>query len=149
MSNIYQFSRDGTPGTGRSESVPDTLAAAATLDDASPLYQADSIYRLILLKDPACITARHRPGVLDFQAGQVVAALKLIGSAAVLGSENGVFRMSLASILRHKGREEEFTVACHECVTFDVENLGTNHAENLAEDVSEICTGNLDRSMFQ
>ena len=47
----------------------------------------------MLSKDPACEPARHRPGVLDFQAGQVVAALKLIGSAAVLGSDNGVFQM--------------------------------------------------------
>ena len=149
MSNIYQFSRDGTPGTGRSGSLPDTLAAAATFDDASQLYQADSIYRHMLSKDPACEPARHRPGVLDFQAGQVVAALKLIDSAAVYGSENGVFRVSLASILRRKGREEEFTAACHECVTVDIENLGTNNAEDLAEDVSEICAGNLDRSTFQ
>ena len=149
MSNIYQFSRDGTPGTGRSGSLPDTLAAAATFDDASQLYQADSIYRHMLSKDPACEPARHRPGVLDFQAGQVVAALKLIGSAAVLGSNNDVFSMSLASTFRCKGREEEFTAACHECVTFDTENPGTSNAENLAEDVCEICTGNLDRSTFQ
>ena len=85
----------------------------------------------------------------DFQAGQVVAALKLIGSAAVLGSNNDVFSMSLASTLRCKGREEEFTAACHECVTFDTENPGTRNAGNLAEDVCEICTGNLDRSTFQ
>ena len=149
MSNIYQFSRDGTPGTGRSGSLPYTLAAAATFDDASQLYQADSIYRHMLSKDPACEPALHRPGVLDFQAGEVVAALKLIGSNVVLGSENGVFRMSLASILWRKGREEEFTAACCECVTFDIEILGTNNEENLAEDVSEICTGNLDRSTFQ
>ena len=149
MSNIYQFSCDGTPGTGRSGSLPDTLAAAATFDDASQLYQADSIYRHMLSKDPACEPARPRPGALYFQAGQVVAALKLIGSAAVLGSENGVFRMSLASILWRKGREGEFTAACYECVTFDIEHLGINNAENLAEDVSEICTGNLDRITFQ
>ena len=149
MSNIYQFSRDGTPGTGRSGSLPDTLAAAATFDDVGRVYQVESIDRDILSKEPACEPARHRPGVLDFQAGQVVAALKLIDSAAVYGSENGVFRVSLASILRRKGREEEFTAACHECVTLEIENPGTNNAENLAEDVSEICTGNLDRSTFQ
>ena len=148
MSNIYQFSRDGTSRTGRSGSLPDKLAAA-TFDDVGPFYHVESIYRDILSKDPAFEPARHRPGVLDFQAGQVVAALKLIGSAAVLGSENGVFRMSLVSILFRKGREEEFTAACHECVTFDIENLGTNNAENLAEDVSEICTGILDRSTLQ
>ena len=147
MSNIYQFSRDGTSRTGRSGSLPDK-PAAATFDDVSRFYQVESIYRDILSKDPACEPPRHRTGVLDFQAGQVVAALKLIGSAAVLGSENGVFRMSLASTLRCKGREEKFTAACHECVTFDTENLGTSKAENLAEDVCEICTGNLNRSKF-
>ena len=146
MSNIYQFSRDSTSRTGRSGSLPDKLAVAATFDDVGRVYQVESIDRDILSKEPACEPARHRPGVLDLQAGQVVAALKLIGSAAVLGSENGVFRMSLASILWGKGREEEFTATCHECVTFDIENLGTNNAENIAEDVSEICTGNLDRS---
>ena len=148
MSNIYQFSRDGTSRTGRSGSLPDKLAAAA-FDDVGQFYQVESIYRDILSKDPACEPARHRPGVLDFQAGQEVAALKFIGSAAVLGSENGVFRMSLASTLRCKGREEEFTAACHKCVTFDTKNLGTSNAENLAEDVCEICTGNLDRSTFR
>ena len=148
MSNIYQLSRDGTSRTGRSGSLPDKLAAAA-FDVVGQFYQVESIYRDILSKDPACEPARHRPGVLDFQAGQVVAALKFIGSAAVLGSENGVFRMSLASTLRCKGREEEFTAACHECVTFDTKNLGTSNAENLAEDVCEICTGNLDRSTFR
>lgn len=149
MSNIYQFSRDGTSRTGRSGSLPDKLAAAATFDDVGRFYQVKSIYRDILSKDPACEPARHRPGVLDFQAGQVVAALKLIGSAAVLGSNNGVFSMSLASTLRCTGREEEFTAACHECVTFDTENPATRNAGNLAEDVCEICTGNLDRSTFQ
>ena len=69
-------------------------------DDVGRFYQVKSIYRDILSKDPACEPGRHRPGVLDFQAGQVVAALKLIGSAAVLGSNNGVFSMSLASTLR-------------------------------------------------
>ena len=149
MSNIYQFSRDGTSRTGRSGSLPDKLAAAATSDDVGRFYQMKSIYRDILSKDPACESARHRPGVLDFQAGQVVAALKLIGSAAVLGSENGVFRMSLASTLMCNGREEEFTAACHERVTVGTENPGTSNAENLAEDVSVICTGNLDRSTFR
>ena len=149
MRNIYQFSRNGASGTGGSESLPDKLAASAPFDDAGQLYQAERIYHDILSEDPACIPARRRPGVLDFQAGQVVAALKLIDSAAVYGSENGVFRVSLASILRRKGREEEFTAACHECVTLEIENPGTNNAENLAEDVSEICTGNLDRSTFQ
>ena len=109
MSNSYQFSRHGTPGTGRSGSLSDTLAAAATFDDASRFYQIEIIYRHMLSKDPACEPARHRPGVLEFQAGQVDAVLKLIGSAAVLGSENGVFRMSLASTLRCKGWEEELT----------------------------------------
>ena len=149
MSNIYQFSRDGTSRTGRSGSLPDKLAAAATFDDVGRFYQVKSIYRDILSKDPACEPARHRPGVLDFQAGQVVAALKFIGSAAVLGSGNGVFRMSLASTLRCEGRKEEFTAACHECVTFDTTNLGTSNSENLAEDVCEICTGNLNRSTFR
>ena len=149
MRNIYQFSSDGTSVTGRPESLPDELAAAATFDDAGQLYQADSIYRDILSKDPACIPVRHRPGVLDSQAVQVMAALKLVVFASVLETENGVFRMSLASNLRRKGREEEFEAACQEFVTFDIENLGTKNADNLAEDVSEIFTGNLDRSTFR
>ena len=148
MSNIYDISRDGTSRTGRSGSLPDKLAAA-TFDDVGQFYQVESISRDILSKDPACEPARHRPSVLDFQAGQVVAALKLIGSAAVLGLENGVVRMSLGSTLRCKGREEEFTAVRHECITFDTENLGTSNAEILAEDVCKIRTGNLDRSTFR
>jgi len=148
VSNIYQFSRDGTPGTGRSGSLPDTLAAAATFDDASQLYQADSIYRHMLSKDQACEPARHRPGVLDFQAGQVVATLKLIGSAAVLRSENGVFSVCRSAIPRGQAREQEVRAGCRKCVAFDRKNLGVGNAESLSEDVCEARTCNLGARAF-
>ena len=148
MSNIYQFSRDGTSRTGRSGRLPDKLAAAATFDDVGRFYQVKSIYRDILSKDPACEPARHRPGVLDFQAGQVVAALKLIGSAAVLGSENGVFSVCRSAIPRGQAREQEVRAGCRKCVAFDRKNLGVGNAESLSEDVCEARTCNLGARAF-
>ena len=148
MSNIYQFSRDGTPGTGRSGSLPHTLAAAATFDDASQLYQVDSIDRHMRSKDPACEPARHRPGVRDFRAGQVVAAPKLIGSAAFLGSENGVFSVCRCAISRGQAREHEVRAGCRKCVALNRKNLGVGIAESLSEDVYEARTCNLGGSAF-
>ena len=148
MSNIYQFSRDGTSRTGRSGCLPDKLAAAATFDDVGRFYQVKSIYRDILSKDLACEPARHRPGVLDFQAGQVVAALKLIGSAAVLGSENGVFSVCRSAIPRGQAREQEVRAGCRKCVAFDRKNLGVGKAESLSEDFCEARTCNLGGRAF-
>ncbi|MDG2033084.1 MAG: tetratricopeptide repeat protein, partial [Rhodospirillales bacterium] len=137
MNNISQFSR--AVGAGRSGALPDKLATAAACHDAGQLQQAESLYRDILSKDPACASARHRLGVLAFQTGQLEAALKLIDSAAVLEPENAVFHMSLGAILRSQGRLQEAEAACRKSVVLDPKNPDAhNNMGNVLKDLADL-----------
>lgn len=119
MNKIYQFSRKSLGVVGNSGSLPEKLSTAAACHDAGRLQQAESLYREILAKHPTCAAARHRLGVLAYQAGQVEAALKLIDSAAVLEPGNAVFHMSLGALLRSQNRLQEAEVACRKSVELD------------------------------
>ena len=139
MNNITPFRRRDTgPGQNGAGLLSERLAAAAAHHDAGRLQEAESLYRDILTQNPTCAPARHRLGVLAFQSGQAVAALKLIDSAVLLEPENPVFHMSLGAMLRSQNRLDEAEVACRKSIELDPNSPDAhNNLGNVLKEVED------------
>ena len=144
MNNISQFSRDRAAGAGRSGALAGKLDKAASYHDAGQLRHEENLCRDIHSKDPACAPNRYSLDVRALQTGQFEAALKLIDFADVV--EPPEFWH-----WGHDGQHVPFfpnTWAYRRAQSQNWTVLLLWLVEDLARDVREISTSNLEGGTF-
>lgn len=86
---------------------PTTLQLAIQHHQAGRLADAETLYREILARDPACVDALHYLGVIGLQTNHPAIALDLIGRAAALAPHHASVHSNLGEACRQLARFEE------------------------------------------
>src|SRR5690242_16367707 len=96
--------------------VAEMLAEALTHHRSGQLAQAEAMYRQVLSIEPYNAEALHMLGVIAYQAGNLEAALDLIGQSIDCSPGEAAYFNNLGEVLRAIGEPREAIIALRQAV---------------------------------
>lgn len=100
--------------------TPDqALQAAAQLQSAGRLNEAESLLQKILSVQPDNGHALHLLGIISYQAGKPQVGIDLVNQAVILTPNTALFHSNLAEMYRQQGRSDQAVIHGELAVTID------------------------------